>query len=378
MEQRTYYYGVDMVRFGCAMAVAVFHIGFSCWAAPASGGAGLLQQSYALPEIAWLVWPGWVGVEIFFVISGFVISSSAAGASPTDFLKGRMLRLYPAAWICTTLTMILLIAEGAASKSRYVASMALIPTGPWISGQYWTLGVEIMFYATVMSLLILRKGHAIFLLAAALGIASAVFTVTLALGLQHRFDLTVGNGRLTLLNYGADFALGIVFHAMASGRMTRWLWVLAAICVVGVVAEIHEHARRLSDITVNAPFKLIDYWYFAAALFFAGVTAIYLSIRWCERFAALSPRIRQLLRHLGLATYPLYLIHFFLGVVMTRELVRLGMPAMGAFVLTLAALTALSIGIAVWIEPGVRRPLRKLLDRVDRAILKQPRPEPAS
>jgi exopolysaccharide production protein ExoZ len=59
--------------------------------------------------LAQFTWFGWVGVEVFFVISGFVITNSARGASPIEFLKGRVLRLYPAAWICATLSLFALI-----------------------------------------------------------------------------------------------------------------------------------------------------------------------------------------------------------------------------------------------------------------------------
>ena len=46
---------------------------------------------------------GWIGVEIFFVISGYVIASSAEGAAPRTFLRRRAQRLLPAAWVCATI-----------------------------------------------------------------------------------------------------------------------------------------------------------------------------------------------------------------------------------------------------------------------------------
>src|SRR5438034_8821389 len=46
---------------------------------------------------------GWVGVEIFFVLSGYVIAMSARGVSPADFAWRRLLRLWPAAFLCATL-----------------------------------------------------------------------------------------------------------------------------------------------------------------------------------------------------------------------------------------------------------------------------------
>jgi peptidoglycan/LPS O-acetylase OafA/YrhL len=50
---------------------------------------------------------GWVGVEIFFVISGFVIAFTAEGASSRAFLRSRVLRLVPGPWICATIALVL-------------------------------------------------------------------------------------------------------------------------------------------------------------------------------------------------------------------------------------------------------------------------------
>jgi exopolysaccharide production protein ExoZ len=68
----TYIWGLDLIRFAAALMVVVFH--FS-WQQPA-------------PQVFFD--PGWVGVEIFFVISGFVIMGSAARLRPLNFSKGAL------------------------------------------------------------------------------------------------------------------------------------------------------------------------------------------------------------------------------------------------------------------------------------------------
>src|SRR6516225_4175235 len=101
------------------------------------------------PSAAPFTWFGWVGVEIFFVISGFVIANSASKSSPAEFLLGRALRLYPAVWVGSTLTFIvlLLFARGSASEFivPYLRAMLLFPKGiggQWIDCIYWTLTAE--------------------------------------------------------------------------------------------------------------------------------------------------------------------------------------------------------------------------------------------
>ena len=88
---RDYILGVDIIRFLSAVGVAAFHL---TWSNPAA--------TWGFPV-------GWVGVQLFFVISGLVIANSAYHSNWRRFARGRVLRLYPAAW-CTLLLSWLCIA----------------------------------------------------------------------------------------------------------------------------------------------------------------------------------------------------------------------------------------------------------------------------
>jgi peptidoglycan/LPS O-acetylase OafA/YrhL len=90
---------LDPLRFAAALGVAVFHLTFWSWAWPSIGVAPGFEHYVAadlqFQSAASFTWFGWVGVEIFFVISGFVIANSARNVSAREFLFGRALRLYP-------------------------------------------------------------------------------------------------------------------------------------------------------------------------------------------------------------------------------------------------------------------------------------------
>jgi peptidoglycan/LPS O-acetylase OafA/YrhL len=103
-----YYSGVDAIRFVAALLVMVYHLGFWSWAGNGTT-ARIFNGAARFESATSFTWFGWVGVEIFFVISGFVIANSANEASAAAFLRGRILRLYPAAWICATSTAVFMV-----------------------------------------------------------------------------------------------------------------------------------------------------------------------------------------------------------------------------------------------------------------------------
>ena len=73
---------------GC-LSVAVFHLMFWSWAWSSvnvpPGFEHYVAADVRFPSAAPFTWFGWVGVEIFFVISGFVIANSASKSSATEF-----------------------------------------------------------------------------------------------------------------------------------------------------------------------------------------------------------------------------------------------------------------------------------------------------
>jgi peptidoglycan/LPS O-acetylase OafA/YrhL len=102
-----------------------------------SGFEQFFAADVQFPNAAPYTWFGWVGVEIFFVISGFVIANSASKSSPKEFLFGRALRLYPAVWIASTLSLVILLIFLREKASEFILpyfqAMLLIPKG--INGQ---------------------------------------------------------------------------------------------------------------------------------------------------------------------------------------------------------------------------------------------------
>jgi exopolysaccharide production protein ExoZ len=360
---RIYYFGIDVIRLTAALTVAFYHLTFSSWASPTSNVRKLLRGAYETPGWAPFTWFGWVGVEIFFVISGFVIANSAQKATAWQYVRNRSLRLYPANLICTAITGIAIYLSGTGlPKSAFVATMLLIPTGPWLSGQYWTLGIEITFYAMVWVLLVFHRNDWIKHLALFLAIFSLICLILIELR-PNLLWLGFGKPRLFLTTYGGCFALGIAIRDWAVGRGNKETFATGVIGLIGAIVEIRFHAHNSADLAKNAPFDLHPLWPVPVTIFLLAVLAMLASIRWAERVAAWPKPVTGLMRAAGLTTYPLYLIHFAIGVLMARAFVLAGWSPSAAVIVSIAFLTVAAWTIANYVEPHLKRTLAFLLDQ---------------
>lgn len=307
--------------------VVVYHLAFWWW----QPGQGANDFYEPLQPLGPFVSYGWVGVPIFFVISGFVIAFSASHKDARGFVIGRALRLYPAAWICASITFLV-----AGSWSDYLRSVLLSPIGPWVSGVYWTLGIEIVFYALVS--LALWRGWNLTRLALGLGAWSTAFW---ALNVPFDFSAIEGyRGYLLLAHDGIFFAVGMLLF------QKRHLLVAAGLAGVGFIAVAwRSHAMDIA----GAPF-------FVAPLVWAAATAV---VAWC---AFRNPPFRWLpTRTLGLMTYPLYLIHAEVGRAVMVQFDNAWVALTAG--LTTVLLTAYAV---LWPERRLRR-LLKPSQRFDRA-----------
>lgn len=119
---------------------------------------------------------GWIGVDFFFVLSGFIIAHTlSARPRPSDFLLRRLIRVYPPFWVAFGVTLAVSLALpslrsalGHFSAIEWILALALLPSGDSapVIGVAWTLHHEVMFY--VMAGLWLLFPALITLMAAAL------------------------------------------------------------------------------------------------------------------------------------------------------------------------------------------------------------------
>lgn len=348
MQRQDHLPVLDGVRFACALSVLCYHF-LAVFPLAASSVTRDFDPALVLPSnLPRYTWWGWVGVDLFFVVSGYVIATSAVQVGAAPFVRRRALRLLPAAWICATLTAIVLLigssVPAADVATRWATSMALFPLGQPIDEIYWTLGVEVAFYALVATQLRDRDNRRrLTLLGAALGLASLTFWLGRHSG-ALLLDPQSTPVRLLLLPHGGFFAVGIALHALSDRRGTTIVWLALGSGLVAGASEIVALAATMAGVpgfTADPAIPL--------AIFGAGVTAI-----------VLAPRVRGTKAWpgwalLGAMTYPLYLLNQRFAAGLLTGLRHAGIPAGWAVAAAIALVTVLAGIIAHAVEPRLRR-----------------------
>jgi exopolysaccharide production protein ExoZ len=348
MKPQGYVYGIDLVRFLAALSVVGFHLGY-------------LNDVADFKPVWPVTWFGWIGVEVFFVISGFVIASSANGKNPIQFLKGRALRLYPAAWCCATLTLMVTVATSDASLvellPRFLRSLALVPKGPWIDNVYWTLAIEIAFYALIFGLLCVGMFPHLTRVSLTLTVFSAVCLGILAsqhwhLLEQPRLVDLINHSDKILARHGSFFALGAWMWISTTRRLKAWECAAVAFSIVVCLVEICLRGLEF------LPFQIGNsYWLLAPAIAWCAAVACIFVVSRPGEAMAISGRTARRVRTIGLMTYPLYLVHHVVGLAIMRHLVSTGLEKWIAFASSVLLSVALSWILCRFFEPRIRKAL---------------------
>ncbi len=359
--------GLDLARFFAAFLVMFFHLAYLSWAMPTSSAAKLSGGGFAFPALTSFSWFGWVGVEIFFLLSGFVISYSA-GTNAFAFFRSRVLRLLPGAWASATITALILLAIGYEQSMSlgelYLRTMAFLPIGPWLDGVYWTLSIEITFYALVFGLLVFKRIDRLETLLITIGTASTAFwfgIIALDPNLVEPGSWGWRGAEIALLTDGIFFAIGGLMWMNLCGRPSRRRWaVIAAFVIVALVKIAHQAADDPQVIT-SPSLSLVPttLWLAALLLMIAAVRAN----RWLS--GRLNPNA---VRALGLATYPLYLLHTTIGGVILFALKGTGIQPLIALGIAIIASILAALATARYLEPPIKRALDYGLTSCERLL----------
>lgn len=221
---------IDALRGLAACAVLLFHY-------TTRFGELYGHQSAPLIDISW----GHYGVNLFFLISGYVIYMTLERThTVTDFVVSRFSRLYPAFWASVALTFLVISAIGLPGKEVSGGDAFLnmlmfhgIFRVPHVDGVYWTLEVELLFYA--LAILAFRTGmvQRIHLAIAGLLLLRVIYFV---FARYFGIDLPWIIGHLLIIKHIPWFAIGIMIFRLVSSSDTAKADIILIIFSVLVLA----------------------------------------------------------------------------------------------------------------------------------------------
>ena len=276
---------------------------------------------------------GAAGVDIFFVISGFImVHVSRRETAPLAFLQARALRVVPLYWL---VTFVALMVRQDADLPRLLTSLAFWPHAGFDGRDYpviiqgWTLNYEVFFYITFAASLLLPTSRQLLALTAAF---SGLILAGIAL---HPGSVVAGvYTNPLLLEFLAGAWLCRVWQrgSLPTGR------VAIALATIGALAFAAQVNIGPSD-----SWRCLT-WGFPALLIVAGALGV--------EAGKLLPRVPGLLA-LGNASYALYLTHLLVEHPLQAVLRPLPLPL--ALPLMLAACVAVALGVYRWVEQPLAR-----------------------
>ena len=365
-----YAYGLDIVRFMCALMVSVFHL------------------TWRNVDTAMYSPFGWVGVQVIFVISGAVIANSAAAATPYEFVKGRFMRLHPTAWIAALVSgAVLLLVPRSAYQAlgigvipllgAFVRSLSLL--GDYaLASSYWTLPIELSFYGLVLVSLLVGGAERLRTVARLLVVISVPYVALLSSTLLQgsdasSLDLGYGLKNMLLLRHGLYFAIGIYVWMVTSQRTLKSLdYILLWLAIGFSGLEILCRALQIQDNYASRTMTAMSLAVCGFLLFLALLGVIHASLRY-QAIWAPGARAKNWIRTAGLVTYPFYLIHEVVGGAALHYATSAGINRGTSVAIAIVIVGLVAYLIARHAEPVLRRRMERFahLARVRAAGLKR-------
>ncbi|MGK5732826.1 acyltransferase family protein [Streptomyces sp. URMC 124] len=297
-------YVLDGLRIIAALMVVAFHL----LAYDGTGWTTSVKGHF--PSTYLLSYYGWLGVQLFFLISGFVICMSCWGKRVGDFAISRVTRLYPAYWFAVLVTALSLWllpgVRDVPTLSNLAVNLTMLQDAMGVDrvdSVYWSLWVEVRFYL-------------LFVLVAWKGITYRRLVIfCLGWAVAGLFAAKVDNELLTMVvmpEHCWYFIAGIALYLIYRFKPNALLWTIVAGCfLLGQHFLVAAHRSNQYYAGYKAPL-----W--PALILLAGIFAVMAAVA-----VGLTNSITwRWLPTAGTLTYPLYLLHEDIGWIFIRHTER--------------------------------------------------------
>ncbi|MGP4691118.1 acyltransferase family protein [Agrobacterium cavarae] len=314
---------------------------------------------------------GSAGVDLFFVVSGFIMSVVAAERerNPTVFFTKRFLRIFPMYWIFTLvwLVMSVIVDRGATDGEFVLRSLFIWPQFelPYLFVG-WSLEHEIIFYGIVGVLLTLRAEQYLAVILAtlfAVGIANHV-------ALPDFFDRPPFWDYHLLSLYHFDFLLGVLIFRfrhrliLKQWRTVIFLSLLAFPAIAYFLLPFFEGAVLPTQ--PEGALGLVRVLTFGVAS--AGLI---IGLWSAEQYSPSHIFAWSLANRIGDASFSLYLSHHIVFAVIAYTVLKIGIPAVFIWPLLLIAIGVAILFSLAWYDK-IEAPYNRMTGRAFRTTTPRP------
>ena len=318
------FYILDPLRFIAAYGVLLYH--YSIYWKNHEFWAGIFKYGY-------------LGVNFFFLLSGFVIMISARNRRAFQFAYARALRIYPTFILCLFITLVVTyLFSGIQYPLKDIFFNAIIANDylgiPNIDGVYWTLQAELKFYGCVFLLLLAGVFHR----------WKWWVGIWLALAIAfHFFRQPFFLGWFINPEYSFYFIGGVCAYQMYEDRqsVTAKIYFVIALVFAGIKSMGQTHDFLLS---VDNTEKMVALC--CSVLFFAFFYLL------ANGFFAIEKR--GYFVTFGMISYPLYLIHNKAGKQVYEYFSQFNIGELGVLLITSALII-----LACWIANNIIEKISK-------------------
>lgn len=341
--QKTRSVSLDLVRILAAFWVLGFHW-ITC--------PGCFYGFKSVPKMDWVSpifhsvceW-GFLGVDIFFILSGSLIAKSAIDNDWFNFTRERFARLFPAYFLVGLLSLFLYpIATNSAINVEKIFSLSGLQFwigGPAIIAVGWTLPIEISFYLLITIALFFynrRKKFGSKELRDFLNIWLLMYILSIALNFQPLQNLFIPS-------YAPYFILGAALSLVKSAEdFLANIFTIFVSLVLTLKFVFHR---------VDA-YPFLHHKFIMSVLLVACMSGI---IIYSNRRVVSSPTnlIRQSIRTLSLMTYPIYLIHLEVGLTFVYLYLQIGITSKLSFLASAITILVISYLVVRFFEPFCKK-----------------------
>jgi peptidoglycan/LPS O-acetylase OafA/YrhL len=293
---------------------------------------------------------GYLGVDLFFFLSGAVIIHTAMGRTWWEFGRSRFLRLFPAFFAVSLLVIVQLQFTGFPLDAGQLA--ALTGLSFWTGGGFliqpaWTLALEVGFYVLVGILILVSKND---LTPSKVRMAAYLFLIVSLLGEVTQSEILK---QITLDLFGPMFVLGALLSLCVDRAALQANMPGIALAAAMSFWSLIE---RTSEMGVSG---LLQVAWVIPMLVVPSAVILWATLR--PATSTRFPWMRRQVAVLALMTYPLYLLHYDIGLGIIAWLKQLGLETAVAIVASAAVIMTLSwVSVQIY-EPRARRWLSRLL-----------------